>query len=129
VFNRRYNNELIINISRDIAKRKLSICDFDFTGDVPWETTEDRLEGLRLLSRMKPPFTINISHLTFFPGSALTERAIREGIVDKDQQPQGKDIFNIRNDFINFLYVVYGVFHIPESALKHIINSSLVREM
>jgi hypothetical protein len=57
----------------------------DFIGDNPYESVDDRLETIDLLSRLPKPFYFNYFSLTYFPGVDLTERALRDGYITPDQ--------------------------------------------
>lgn len=56
----------------------------DFIGDNPYEAEEDRRETLDLLCRLPKPFYFNYFSLTYFPGVELTDRALKDGIVQAD---------------------------------------------
>src|SRR5262249_16597466 len=56
----------------------------DFIGDNPYETDEDRRETVELLTRLPKPSYFNFFSLTYFPGVDLTERALRDGFIKRD---------------------------------------------
>ena len=53
----------------------------DFILDNPFETEADKRETLRLLLELKRPFELNLFSLINFPGTALTRRALSEGLI------------------------------------------------
>ncbi len=53
----------------------------DFIGDNPYETEADRRETVDLLCRLPKPFCFNYFSLTYFPGVELTDRALKDGLV------------------------------------------------
>ncbi len=57
---------------------------YEMIVDNPYETEEDEMESIRAMSRLKKPYTISLAHLTFFPGTKLTERALKDGIIDPE---------------------------------------------
>jgi len=57
---------------------------YEMIVDNPYETEEDEMESIRSMAQLKKPYTISLAHLTFFPGTLLTERALKEKIVDPD---------------------------------------------
>jgi radical SAM superfamily enzyme YgiQ (UPF0313 family) len=119
IFNRRYGNDLIVDISRTLSRKNLSICSYDLIVDNPWETRPERLKGLRLLARMTPPFTLNLFSLALFKGTKLSEKALAEGKVG---QPDVLADHKIDNDFMNFLYGLYSIIHLPERFLLWLVR-------
>jgi radical SAM superfamily enzyme YgiQ (UPF0313 family) len=57
---------------------------YEMIVDNPYETEEDEMESIHSMSKLKRPYTISLAHLTFFPGTLLTEKAIKEKIVDPE---------------------------------------------
>jgi radical SAM superfamily enzyme YgiQ (UPF0313 family) len=47
----------------------------------PYEERQDLLNGMRLLEKLPPPFSLVIYNLVFIPGTKLFERAVRDGII------------------------------------------------
>jgi radical SAM superfamily enzyme YgiQ (UPF0313 family) len=57
---------------------------YEMIVDNPYEREEDRIETINALSSLKKPYVVSLAHLTFFPGTALAERAVEDGIVTPD---------------------------------------------
>jgi radical SAM superfamily enzyme YgiQ (UPF0313 family) len=57
---------------------------YEMIVDNPYETEEDEMETINAMARLKRPYTISLAHLTFFPGTLLTDRAVKERIVDPE---------------------------------------------
>ncbi|MBI4843669.1 MAG: B12-binding domain-containing radical SAM protein [Nitrospirae bacterium] len=57
---------------------------YEMITDNPYETERDSMETIKAMASLKKFYTISLSHLTFFPGTPLTERALSEGIADPD---------------------------------------------
>ncbi len=57
---------------------------YEMITDNPYETEHDTMETINSMASLKKPYTISLAHLTFFPGTPLTERAINDGIADPD---------------------------------------------
>lgn len=132
VYKRRYTNDELIELSRKISRRStsMSLSDYDFMLDLPWESDEEKIEGLRLLSRLEPPFTINCYHFMFMPSTELTEQAKAEGIFDSDFDravDENYDPVNNEPTYINLLYFLYMVVHIPPSILKYLISDRMLK--
>ncbi len=57
---------------------------YEMIVDNPYETEEDEMETINSIAKLKRPYIISLAHLTFFPGTPLTERAIKDNIADPD---------------------------------------------
>lgn len=55
---------------------------YDVILDDPYEDERDMYETIKFLSSMPKPFHLSCFSLTFFPGTALYDRAVADGIVD-----------------------------------------------
>ena len=82
-YERETSNEEIVNASRIFAKYGVQRT-FDFIGDNPYENDDDRAETVDLLAQLPKPFYFNYFSLTFFPGVALTARALQDGHITPD---------------------------------------------
>jgi anaerobic magnesium-protoporphyrin IX monomethyl ester cyclase len=81
LYDRPISNESMLAASRLIAKYpKVTPCYFFIVGN-PYEDRNDLLETARLLLNFERPYQVNIYNLVFFPGSALYDRAVRDGII------------------------------------------------
>jgi anaerobic magnesium-protoporphyrin IX monomethyl ester cyclase len=47
----------------------------------PYEERQDLLDGIRLLEKLPPPFSLRIYNLVFIPGTKLFNRAVQDGII------------------------------------------------
>lgn len=59
---------------------KMSIPDFDFLINSPFETEKDILENLNFIKKLHGPFDAQMHNLHLFPGSKLYAKAIENGI-------------------------------------------------
>jgi len=65
-------------------KDKIRFPEYDIIIDNPWETEADLIETLRLLAGLPTPFSLNLYSLVFYPGTALHEKAGKEGLLPLD---------------------------------------------
>jgi radical SAM superfamily enzyme YgiQ (UPF0313 family) len=79
-YERETSDEEIVSACEVLARHGVAR-NLDFIGDNPYETEVERRETLDLLCRLPKPFYFNYFTLTFFPGVALTERALRDGFI------------------------------------------------
>ncbi|GIW39818.1 MAG: hypothetical protein KatS3mg076_0395 [Candidatus Binatia bacterium] len=89
-YERETSNETILNACRIFARHGV-VRNLDFIGDNPYETVEDRRETLELLLDLPKPFYFNRFSLTWFPGVALTERALRDGFIREEDLEQNAE--------------------------------------
>jgi len=79
-YNRHTPNEQIIGAVEIFRDYGLMTC-YDLIVQCPYETDEDRLATLDLLASLPRPYQLNVFPLQFFPGTALTDRALRDGVI------------------------------------------------
>ncbi len=82
-YERATSDETILNACRIFARHGV-VRNLDFILDNPYETDEDRRSTIDLLLRLPKPFYANFFSLTYFPGVDLTERALRDGYITRD---------------------------------------------
>lgn len=124
VYKRRYKDQTLIDISEHLAKRRdrMSICSYDFILDCQWESDEDRLRGLGLLSRMRGPYSLNLFSLTLYEGTDLYNMAKAEGTLDAEKQKSTIHDFLFDNNYVNLLYSLYAIVRIPGGILRALIG-------
>jgi len=52
--------------------------------DNPYETDEERMETIERITKLPRPYIVSLAHLTYFPGTPLAEKAVREEIAKPD---------------------------------------------
>lgn len=58
---------------------------YDFILDIPWATLKDNLESLKFTASLKAYDDLELFSLALFPGTRLFDRAVKEGLIQKDQ--------------------------------------------
>jgi radical SAM superfamily enzyme YgiQ (UPF0313 family) len=58
---------------------------YDIIVDNPFETSEDKKNGLDLLLKIKRPYYMHMFSLTHFPNTALTKKALEAKLITEDQ--------------------------------------------
>ena len=83
IFERRVSDEKLINTGRIL--REIRIVPFyDIIVDNPFETPDDKKEGLDLLLKMPRPFYMHMFSLIYFPNTALTKKAIDAKLITEN---------------------------------------------
>ena len=84
VFFRPDSNQTVVE-AVGILNRLRILPRLDFILDNPFETEADKQETLSLLLELSRPFELNLFSLINFPGTALTRRALNEGLITEQE--------------------------------------------
>ena len=72
----------------------------DLIFDNPYETQDDKEDAINYFLTLPKPFHFRIMSLCYFPGTKLTERALRDGLIT-DQDVEGNSTKTFNNMFVN----------------------------
>jgi anaerobic magnesium-protoporphyrin IX monomethyl ester cyclase len=105
-------------------KGKMSAPSYDFLVDVPWETTQDKVDNLRFISEIPKPFRIQPFTLILYPGTRLYAIAKENGMIGDEM----KDIYNktyvMREpNYLNLLLVLSRNGKFPSGLLRLLISA------
>ncbi|RJQ50702.1 MAG: radical SAM protein [Nitrospiraceae bacterium] len=78
---------------------------YEMIVDNPYETEEERMETVEAVSSLKKPYIVSLAHLTFFPGTPLAEKALKDGIASSDAY-LFRYLLNINETYTNRLLAV-----------------------
>jgi hypothetical protein len=92
--------------------------------DNPYETEEDQMECINAMSQVKRPYTISLAHLTFFPGTLLTERAVKDGIADPEAYLTR---YMVKIDKTYFNQLLYMTPYIPRTLINYLNKPKALR--
>jgi len=79
-FSRRTSDRKILESARTLRKHRLAV-GYDFITENPFETDDDRLATIKLIAQLPRPFHLSLFSLAMFPGTKLTDRALRQGVI------------------------------------------------
>ena len=97
---------------------------YEMIVDNPYETEDDQMECIDAMARLKRPYTISLAHLTFFPGTMLTERAVSEGRIDPEAYLTR---YMVKIDSTYFNKLLYMTPYIPRSLIHYLNKRERVR--
>lgn len=80
IYDRRLNNEKLIAATHILHNSGVRI-HYDLIIDNPLETSDDKRANLELMLAIPRPYSLFILSLTYFPGTPLTERLLKEGKI------------------------------------------------
>jgi radical SAM superfamily enzyme YgiQ (UPF0313 family) len=83
IYNRKIRFSSVLETASFIAETRAAPF-YEMIVDNPYETEDERIETINGMSKLKKPYTISLAHLTFFPGTTLAERAIRDNTTAPD---------------------------------------------
>jgi radical SAM superfamily enzyme YgiQ (UPF0313 family) len=84
VLNRRETNQLILRSAEILGRHRVEV-GYDFLLDIPWMTLENCRATFELIMRLPRPFSVHLHSLSLLPRAALTERALAEGLIRREQ--------------------------------------------
>jgi radical SAM superfamily enzyme YgiQ (UPF0313 family) len=77
--------------------------------DCPWETDEDSVETLMLMSKIPTPYQLWVTSLTLYPATGVYRRAIKDGLItgkDDINDIYRKHILHIKETYLNSLFLL-----------------------
>lgn len=128
IFHRQFSKERTFEAASifESMRSKLRPPFYDIILDNPWENMQDKLETLNFLKELPRPYFLNAFSLTFFPGTQLYERALKENIIN-GYDPQ-KHYHRIKRTFLNLLMLSLGMVRYPNWLYRRFINSKKIKD-
>lgn len=83
IFDRKVRFASVMKAAELISSSK-AVPFYEMIVDNPYESEDDEIETIKAMSSLRRPYIISLAHLTFFPGTPLTERALKDRIADPD---------------------------------------------
>ena len=83
IFKRPETNKQIIEAAGILQKHKIPFV-LDIILDNPFESRKDKDETLDLLLHIPKPFKLSLYSLIYFPGTGLTEMALKQNLITQD---------------------------------------------
>lgn len=98
---------------------------YEMIVDNPYETEEDTMITIEEMSSLKKPYIVSLAHLTFFPGTPLAERAIKDNTVTPDAYLY-RYLLNIDETYFNKLLGITP--NIPRFVVKYLNRPEIQRK-
>tara|TARA_B100001964_G_scaffold32370_1_gene33999 strand:+ start:336 stop:1793 length:1458 start_codon:yes stop_codon:yes gene_type:complete len=118
-------------IVQEVSKKtkKDVLVRYDLILDNPWETREEKVEGLDFLKSLPRPYIISYFSLVFYPEVELSKKAIEDGYVTDELADVYRKSYQIpKANYINLLFYLlkyYGIGKVPY-LLMVVLSSRLV---
>ena len=120
LYRRSISNEKILETSQIINQFQSQMHPpmYDIIVDNPYENLDDMYMTIKLIAKLPRPYYLQLFSLTFFPGSSLYHRAVKDGIITDDfQQVYNKPYYERAHCYHNVLLRLYNK-NIPKLLLK-----------
>lgn len=83
---------------------------FDLILDNPYETTEDLKKTISLLDAMPNTYELILFSLTFYPGTYIYNKALKDGIIkDSHYLKKSKYCHRLSKSFYNSIFLLYAL--------------------
>ena len=103
---------------------------YDVIYDLAYETTEDQLNTLRLISDLPKPYRLQVFSVIYYPGTSLHTIAARDGLVNDEKAEIYDRMFFERHDsYTNTLLFLARSGKMPHNLLKLMIDEQVVKFM
>jgi anaerobic magnesium-protoporphyrin IX monomethyl ester cyclase len=105
-------------------KNQMLAPSYDFLVDVPWETTQDKVDNLRFISEIPKPYRLQPFTLILYPGTHLHDLARETGLIaDEAKEIYNKTYVMREPNYLNLLLVLSRNGRFPSTALRLLISS------
>jgi radical SAM superfamily enzyme YgiQ (UPF0313 family) len=109
IYNRKVRFSTVMKAAALLAESKVTPY-YEMIVDNPYESEEDEMESITSMAKLPKPYTISLAHLTFFPGTLLTERALKEDKINPEAYLT-RFMVNIDNTYFNKLLYMTPYLH------------------
>jgi radical SAM superfamily enzyme YgiQ (UPF0313 family) len=126
IYRRKQDNKTVLKVAQSLQKysKKVTMPNYDIILDNPWETQDDNLKTIELLSQLANPYSLNIYSLQLFPGTSLYDKAIKENIINENSDL--RHYVTHTPTYLNLIIVLFGLFRIPKWLLKILLSERFV---
>jgi anaerobic magnesium-protoporphyrin IX monomethyl ester cyclase len=108
----------------DIISETGAAAFYEMIVDNPYETEAERMETVSAMATLKKPYIASLAHLTFFPGTPLAERAVKDKIAAPDAY-LFRYLLNIDETYMNKLLAITPC--TPHSVVRYLNRQQAMR--
>jgi anaerobic magnesium-protoporphyrin IX monomethyl ester cyclase len=123
VFHRRQSDAAFVAAARVLEEAGI-VRHYDVILHNPYMTEQDLVCTAEILLSLRKPFSVNYYPLTFFPGTALHERAAEDGIphAEPDEVRWDKPVAGLPSNYQHFTRVFFLIPFLPAGVLRHFLR-------
>jgi len=125
-------NDKIIKSAEIITKYadRTAAPQYDLVYDLAYETLDDKLATLELISNLPKPYRLQVFSIIFYPGTSLHTIAERDGLVNDEKKEIYDRMYSERHDsYTNMLLFLSRSGKFPHPLLKVLIDRRVVEAM
>jgi anaerobic magnesium-protoporphyrin IX monomethyl ester cyclase len=125
-------NDKVLRSAEIIAKyaHRTAPPQYDLIYDLPYETLEDKIDTLKLVSQLPKPYKLQVFSVIFYPGTSLHTLALRDGLIgDERAEIYDKMYFEKNDNYANTLLYMTRTGRFPHDLLKVLIDPKVVKVM
>ncbi len=101
---------------------------YDVIYDLAYETMEDKLNTLRLISDLPKPYRLQVFSVIYYPGTSLHTIAERDGLIsDEKAEIYDRMFFERHDSYTNTLLFLARSGRFPHPLLKFLIDERVVK--
>lgn len=103
---------------------------YDLVYDLAYETLDDKLDTLRLISELPKPYRLQVFSVIYYPGTSLHTLAVEDGLVYDERDEIYDRMYSERHDsYTNTLLFLARTGKMPHSLLKVLIDRRVAEFM
>lgn len=104
VYNRPIFNKEIFEMARYLNQLDIKVV-YDIIFNNPYETRDDIIKTVKLLLKLPRPFSVQGYNLIFYPGTDITEKALRDGYISLKSDSDRDDFSTIQGYYNSPLHM------------------------
>jgi len=116
-----------IEVIRNVPKH-INV-EYDIILDNPYEKDDDYVETLKFLTTLPRPYGLLLYHLTLYEGTKLRTVAIKDGIIDPDDEGYfNRSYCDLDDSYVNsiFLLLLHTSGYVPQWIVKCLLSSFIM---
>jgi anaerobic magnesium-protoporphyrin IX monomethyl ester cyclase len=103
-------------------RKKLGPVQYDLIMDNPWEHPEELKDTIRLVHRLKPPYTFSLNSLVLLPGTRIYKMAEQAGFSGEDRGISPSSYERLMPNMLNLTLAFYNITRVPEFWFRYVIS-------
>ncbi|MBI4838177.1 MAG: B12-binding domain-containing radical SAM protein [Nitrospirae bacterium] len=115
----------VVKKAAELVSKSRAVPYYEMIVDNPYETEQDMIETINAMSTLKKPYTTSLAHLTFFPGTPLTQKALKDKIIDPEAYLH-RYMIEIEKTYFNKLLNITP--YIPQFAVRFLNKTEASRK-
>ncbi len=105
-------------------RKKLGPVQYDLIMDNPWEHPEELKETIRLVHRLKPPYTFSLNSLILLPGTRIFRMAEEAGFTAAARGISPLSYERLMPNMLNLTLAFYNITRVPEFWYRYVMSKN-----